>query len=732
MSTSAGIARIRELTTLLNQHRDEYYNQNAPSVSDEVYDRLFDELAGLEERFHFLLSDSPTQTVGYAAVSILEKTGHAIPLLSLDKTKSVDELVRFAAKGTILLMLKLDGLTVKLTYENGELVQAATRGDGNEGEVITHNARAFRGVPMRIPYKERLVVTGEAFIHNNDFEALQCSLLADSDGSCGNARNLAAGSVRLLDAATCQERRISFLPFNVLEGLTETESLREQKSERLFMLEAMGFGRCNFVLLQEPSEEELQRETDALRALALEKGIPIDGIVATYDSISYSKTCGRTGHHWKDGLAYKFKDDLFETRLRYIEWSPSRSGEMAPVAVFDTVQIDGCDVSRASLHNLTFINDLQLVPGCRILVSKRNMIIPHVEENLDRGSFSFICDFGRVPPEFRDHWISNMTICAGRCAGGDCDGDDLHKEDPAKRPCALCVKCKARGLGILQETVYPAACPCCGSPTRVHQAQGDRGRIIETLFCDNPDCASRRLAQFVHFASKKAMNIEGLSEATLNTFIQCGWLQSFMDIYHLDDHRAEITRLDGFGEKSWQRLWNAIQRSRNTTFERYLISMDIPMIGNTASRTLAERFGSSLQAFEEAVDSGFDFTQLEDFGETLHQNIHTWFQSEDNRILWEELKDMTNIEKRTSTPVAAAQDNPFVGRTIVVTGKVEPYTRDGINAKIASLGAHAGSSITKNTDYLICGENAGSKLEKARALGVPVLSPAQFFSMIGE
>lgn len=731
MSISAGIARIRELTSLLNKYRDEYYNQNAPSVSDEVYDRLFDELTGLEEQFHFLLSDSPTQTVGYTAVSSLEKTGHAISLLSLDKTKSVEELVRFASKGNILLMLKLDGLTVKLTYENGELVQAATRGDGSEGEVITHNAHAFRGVPVRIPYKARLVVTGEAFIHSEDFEALQAGASADMDGAYRNARNLAAGSVRLLDAAACRERRISFLPFNVLDGLNETDTLREQKSERLFMLEAMGFGRCDFALLQEPDEDELQRQIDALRARAKEKGTPIDGIVATYDSISYSKTCGRTGHHWKDGIAYKFDDELSETRLRYIEWSPSRSGEMAPVAVFDTVQIDGCDVSRASLHNLTFINDLQLVPGCRILVSKRNMIIPHVEENLDRGRFPFICDFGRVPQEFRNHWISNMAICAGRCAGGECDGDDLHKENPDKRPCVLCVKRKARGLGLIQETIYPVACPCCDSPTRVHQTQGNRGRIVETLFCDNPDCASRRLARFVHFASKKAMNIEGLSEATLETFIRCGWLQSILDIYHLDDHRAEITRLDGFGEKSWQRLWDAIQRSRNTTFERYLIAMDIPMIGNTASRTLAERFGGSLLAFEEAVDSGFNFTQLEDFGETLHQNIHTWFQSEDNRILWEEMKDMTNIEKRTM-PTAAAQDNPFVGRTIVVTGKVEPYTRDGINAKIASLGAHAGSSVSKNTDYLICGENAGSKLDKARALGVPVLSPAQFFSMVGE
>lgn len=668
MSQSIGIARIRELTALLGQYRHEYYNMAAPSVSDEVYDRLFDELVCMEERFEFILSDSPTQTVGYTVVSSLEKVRHDIPLLSLAKTKSIDELAKFSVGHDILLMLKLDGLTIKLTYENGELVEAATRGDGAEGELVTHNARTFQGIPLHIPYYGRLVVTGEAIIRGGDFEALRGSFMDSTGEPYKNARNLAVGSVRLLDAAVCRKRRVSFLAFNVLEGLNESETLAESKAERLLRLETLGFLKCPSFLLHDVDVDMLQRYIKNLREDAKRLDIPIDGIVASYNSVSFSKTCGRTGHHFKDGIAFKFEDGLFETLLKYIEWTPTRSGEIAPVAVFTPVEIDGCEVSRASLHNISFIEDLELIPGCRILVSKRNQIIPHVEENLDRG---------------------------------------------------------------LRDTVYPAVCPCCQEPTRIHESKADKGRIVKRLFCDNQNCAMQHLRKFVHFASKKAMDIEGLSEATLEKLIGRGWLRDFMDLYRLDEHQTEIIRMDGFGQRSWQRLWDAIQASRNTTFLRYLISMDIPMIGNTASRELCRAFNGSLASLEEAVDNGYDFTQLADFGDTLHRNIHTWFRDEDNRYLWEELQTMMNIEKK-ETAIPANMDGIFAGKTIVVTGKVEPYTRDGINAKIASLGAYPGSSVSKNTNYLVCGEKAGGKLQKAQSLGVTVLTPAEFFSMAGE
>ena len=673
MPNSSTVEQMRKWVDLLNRYRDEYYNKNSPTVSDEVYDRLFDELVDMEKTTGVCLANSPTQTVGYPAVSALEKARHEIPLLSLDKTKSVEEVIRFGGGRDILLMLKLDGLTVKLTYENGELVEAATRGDGDEGEIITHNARTFRNVPLRIPYLEKLVVTGEAFIYKRDFEMLRGTLLDSTGKPYRNARNLAAGSVRLLDGAVCKERRVSYIPFNVLEGLEETPEARSSKNEKLYQLHNLGFDLCNsYLTVSSYTLNGITKIIDQLKTEAEERDIPIDGIVATYDDPEYSRTCGRTGHHYKDGIAFKFEDELFESVLHSVEWNPSRSGEITPVAIFDTVEIDGCEVSRASLHNLSFIEDLELMPGNRVLVSKRNMIIPHIEENLDRGDFSLTA-------------------------------------------------------------LIPHACPCCGEPTRIHTTNAvitGKEHITKTLFCDNPDCAMRHLRRLVHFVSKKAMDIEGLSEATLERFIGRGWLHTFMDLYRLDKHRDDIVRMDGFGEKSWQRLWDAIERSRNTTFERYLISMDIPMIGNTASKELCHRFDGDLRGFEAAVDSGYDFSQLPDFGETLHRNIHEWFMTEENRILWEELQEMMNIERKTNTPDEST-GNPFVGLTIVVTGKVEPYTRDEINAKIEALGAHAGSSVSKNTNYLVCGENAGSKLEKARTLGVPVLSPTEFFRMSG-
>lgn len=667
------LAMQRELTARLNVYRDEYYNKNAPSVSDAVYDRLFDELVGLEEQTGVVMTNSPTQTVGYPVVSGLPEAKHDIPLLSLDKTKLVNDLLSFQGGRTVNLSLKLDGLTTEIIYEGGILQRLSTRGDGDVGDDITHNAAAIEGIPMQIPYKERLVVVGESFIRNSDFERLRQTLVDSSGKPYKNSRNLAAGSVRAYNSSVCAQRCVHFLPFAVIDGLPEVEAETDSKRMKLAKITEFGFGRVRSLQFATANNDMMELHIKVLKDKAAEEDLPIDGLVLSYDSISYSRTCGRTGHHFKDGIAFKFEDDLFESRLDHIEWTPTRSGEISPVAVFDTVEIDGCDVSRATLHNLSFIEGLELMPGNRILVSKRNMIIPQVEDNLDRGSFSM-------------------------------------------------------------EELVPKLCPCCGYETMIHTTQkrvDGELKLTKTLFCHNPHCASQNLRKFVHFVSKKAMDIEGLSEATLEQFIARGWLQDFTDIYRLDEHREEIIRMDGFGEKSWQRLWNAIEKSRNTTFERYLIAMDIPMIGNTASSALGRCFDWSLRAFEVAVDTGYDFTQLPDFGETLHNNIQEWFRIEENRILWEELKPMVNIEKKEmNTP--AVQDNPFMGKTVVVTGKVEPYTRDGINAKIYSLGAKAGSSVSKNTDYLICGENAGSKLAKAQSLGVTVLSPVEFFSMIGE
>ena len=664
--------KIMALVTKMNQYRYEYYNLASPSVSDAVYDHLYDELQGLEKKTGIIYSNSPTQTVGYAPASSLEKVRHPIPLLSLDKTKQTEELMQMLRKAEALLMLKLDGLTIKLCYEDGELTEASTRGDGDVGEVITHNIPAFYNVPVKIPHKGRLVITGEGLIHNDYFEKLKDKAFGNGGKEACNARNLAAGSIRVLNPSICKGRCVYFYAFNIIEGMEAFGGLADSRGKLLQAVQGLGVDICPFVSMKKNvALGEVKAEIQKLKALAEDKRIPIDGMVLRYDSLSYSKECGRTGHHYKDGIAFKFEDDTYETVFRSIKWETSRSGEIAPVAIFDPVEIDGCSVSRASLHNLSFIKDLELHPGCRILVSKRNMIIPHIEENLDRGRFN--------------------------------------------------------------KNLIPKKCPCCGKAARVYSRVGDKRRLIETLHCDNPDCGSRILRKFVHFVEKKAMDISGISEATIASFMEMGFLHTFHDFYHLDRYHKEIVQMDGFGEKSCQKIQESIDRSRNTTFVRYVVAMDIPMIGRTAGRALDQYFDGDLKEFTKAAVDCFDFTALPDFGETMSHNIWEWFHDGEKLKLWKSLQKELNFEKRGKNFMENKNNtgsNPFTGCTIVATGKLENFTRDGINSKIISLGATAGSSVTRRTNYLICGEKPGSKLVKARELGIPVLTEQEFLEMI--
>ena len=659
------MTKMHELVVKLNRYCDEYYNQHSPSVSDAAYDRLYDELETLEKQTGIQLSNSPMRRVGCPIVSGLKEVHHDIALLSLDKTKSIDDLVKFQRNHTVNLSPKLDGLTIKLVYENGELQSASTRGDGDVGEDITHNVGAISGIPQRIPYQNHLVVTGEAFIHKSDFERLK-EILVDSKGKkFKNGRNLAAGSVTAHNAATCAKRCVNFLPFAVIDGLDDEKlAIPNSKRAKTLKLCEYGFGKLKTVQINLGDYNLLESTVDLLTKKADEDDLPIDGIVICYDDINYSKSCGRTGKYYKDGLAFKFEDDNHETVLRNIEWITSRTGEITPVAEFDTIVIDGCDVSRATLHNVSCVEELELTVGNRILVSKRHMIIPHVEDNLDRGNF------------------------------------DIEK-------------------------VVPKTCSWCGQPTRIHISDGSK-----TLFCDNLDCGLRNIRRIAHFVSKKALDIEGISENTIERFMAMDFLKERMDIFSLDRFRDEIILLDGYGEMSWNKLWDAIQNARNTTFERFVIAADIPMIGNHASRELAKVFNNSLDEFEAAAIGKYDFTILSDFGEILNNNIHSWFSDQNYLKLWRDMKAMMTIKTQSQTPVVA--NSPFAGKTIVVTGKVEPYTRDGIHQKIYLLGGKPSGSVTKNTDYLICGDNAGSKLDKANALGVKVLTPSEFFKMAGE
>lgn len=666
--------QIHELVERLNQYRHEYYNLAAPTVSDAEYDRLFDALAALEQETGCILANSPTQTVGYQVVSKLEKVQHPIPLLSLDKTKSEEEAAAFIGTHPVMLMYKYDGLTVKLEYENGKLLRASTRGNGDVGEDITHNVPAISGVPRQISYLKRLVVTGEAYIRKDDFEKVKERLLDSSGRPYKNSRNLAAGSVRSFDAAACAGRRLRFSPFGVLEGLDDVASTPNSKNAKLSALTELGFPSCGRYLLRNSTlpitANELEQWISNLRKKAEAEDIPIDGIVVMFDEIDYSCSLGRTGHHYRDGLAFKFDDELYETVLRSIEWNPTRTGLISPVAVFDPVEIDGATVSRATLHNISYIKKLCLRPGCRILVCKRNLIIPHVEQNLDHGK--------RI------------------------DTEEL-----------------------------PSACPCCGSPTEIQVSEkpNDDGVCVETLVCKNPDCLSKHIARLTHFVSKPAMNIEGISETTLEKFVDRGWIHSYPDLFHLVEHKEEILEADGFGAKSFERMQTAIEASRNITFEHFLVAIDIPMIGKTASKAIAWYFNGEIAAFEQAVRERFDFTQLPDFGDTLCGNIYKWFEDTEHQALWEAMKKEVVF---MDMEIKKAAENPFLGKTVVVTGTLENFTRAGIQAKIEELGGRAAGSVSKKTDFVLAGEKAGSKLTKAKELGIPVITEEQFLQMTAE
>ena len=573
--------RIHYLVNFLNKCCDEYYNGNSPSLSDAQYDALFDELTALEKETGIILADSPTQRAGYEAISELKKVVHPVQLLSLAKTKDVGDIVEMLSAADGYLSLKLDGLTVQLDYDNGKLTEASTRGDGTVGEVITHNARVFTNIPLSIPHTDRLVVTGEAFIDISTFEAINENIDNDED-KYSTPRNLASGSVRQLDSRICRERGVKFYPFNVLDGLDDIPL----KSERLKKLVSFGFGsNLHEALTSTDTIEEVQAKIDRLKAAADKNGLPIDGIVFSYDDVAFAKAQGRTSHHFKDGIAYKFGDPHFETLLRNINWNISRTGQLTPIAEFDTVEIDNTNVERASLHNMTFIENLKLRPGDRILVSKRNMIIPHVERNIS--------------------------------------AEDEPRED--------------------YRLEYPASCPVCGGSTEIKITESD-GREIKVLFCKNSSCAGRQIKKFTHFVSKQAMNIDGLSEATLEKFIANGWITCLEDIFNLQRFEQDIVKLEGFGEKSYKNLIDAIENARHTKLSNLLVAMNIPLVGKSAATCMSELFSGNVTDFLTAVKSGYDFSGIDGFGNIMNNEITKWFSNADNMLEFERIASFIDFE----------------------------------------------------------------------------------------
>lgn len=644
---------MKELIEQLKKADIAYYRDDSPMMSDREYDRLFDELKNLEQSTGLTISGSPTQTVSGEILEELAQVRHTKPMLSADKTKSVDDLIRFAANHPVILSWKMDGLTLVLRYENGELKQAITRGrDGIIGEDVTHTVKTFLNVPLTIPEKENFEVRGEGVISWNHFNRLNLSL----EEPYSHPRNLAAGSTRKLDACESGKRFLEFWAFELVSDYLESHSKLGQQR----FLEENGFSVVPYVYLGTQSHpDEIRGTVEEFDPKQFD--YPVDGLIMEYDDIAYGKSLGATGHHENRLIALKWEDELHETRFLGVELATTRTGMVSITGMLEPVEIDGTTVSRAYLHNLDIFDAFQFGVGDMVAVYKANMIIPQIAENKT---------------------MSNTFE-------------------------------------------LPMTCPCCGKPLCVKKTSGG----TRQLFCDNPACAAKLVQKFAHFCEKTRMDIPGLSDATLEKFIGHGWIKNFGDLYALEQHREEIIHTEGFGVKSYERLQAAIEKSRHCTLAKFIAGLGIPMVGRHAGRDLDRYFNGSWEAFETAIQENFDFTQLPDFGETMHGNIYKWYADKEEEKLWRPLLNYIEFEKENET-MNNNQNNPFAGKTVVATGKLVNYSRDEIQMKLLSLGAKPGSSVSKNTDYLIVGEKAGSKLAKAQQLGVRTLTEQEFESML--
>ena len=663
------INEIQGLVKQLNEYRHEYYNLNSPSVSDLIYDKLFDKLQSLEIENNYILSNSPTQSVGYEVKSKLQKRTHPTLLKSLHKTKFLDEINKWKKDKDCILMLKADGLTVEVNYENGALVGAYTRGNGEIGEDIFHNAKTFQNIPLTIPFLGKIRTSGEAIIHRNDFEKINNNLTEEEkrklpNGKYATPRNLVAGSVRQLDSKICATRNVYFYAFNILEAIAKTREnpLNDSKYENFKWLGSLGFWTIgNMVLTQDITRADI----DNMKECAKELNIPIDGMVLSFDSIKYSNTLLETSHHPLHSIAFKEKDETEETVLREVEWNTTRSGQINPTAKFDTVLLDNTDVSRASLFNLTFIEDMQLNIGSRIMVSKRNMIIPYIEENLD---------------------IDN---------------------------------------GILD---FPDDCPSCGFETLIKNTG-----TAEFLYCSNDKCPAKILDTFVNFVKRDAMNVDGLSEATLSKLIDKGFIKTFADIYKLEQYKSQIVKMEGFGLKSYQKLIDSIEKSKSVSMASFVLSLGIDQVGKGGAKRLAKHFNNDLDLFFEAIDEYYDFSRIEDFGQITADALYKYFKDEENMNQVNELLQYITIKQEEKKGGIALKS--LEGLAFVVTGNVTTFkNRKELEELITSLQGKLNSSVSKNTNYLINNDTTSTsgKNQKAMEIGVPIISEEDFNTMIGR
>lgn len=643
--------RMRELVDKLNEASRAYYAEDVEIMSNYEYDKLYDELVNLEAETGITLSDSPTVNVGYESVDFLPKEAHEKPMLSLSKTKDRAELHDWVGEKEAILSWKLDGLTIVLTYKNGDLYKAVTRGNGEVGEVITANARTFKNIPLKISYKGDLIVRGEAVITYSDFEKINAAII-DADSKYKNPRNLCSGSVRQLDSSVTANRNVRFYAFSLVSS--EDIEFNNSFENQFKYLKGLGFDVVEYKRVNKDNIlETIEWFANSIEA----NNIPSDGLVLTYDDIAYGVSLGRTAKFPRNAIAFKWQDEIKETILREIEWSPSRTGLINPVAIFDTIDLEGTNVSRASLHNISYVEDLKLGIGDRITVYKANMIIPQIAENLTKSD--------------------NLTI--------------------------------------------PSVCPVCGENTEIRQDSDTK-----MLYCSNPECAAKKIKSFSHFVERNAMNIEGLSEATLEKFISLGFIKDFVDIYKLETYKDKIIELEGFGEKSYENIIASINASRECMLYALINALGIPGIGSANAKLLCKAFDNDLDKLLSATVE--DISAVEGMGEILATGIVNYMQDEKNLKLIDELRKELNFIKiivDESTQVLA-------GKTFVITGSLNNYVnRDELKSIIEEKGGKVAGSVSAKTTALINNDatSNSSKNKKAKELGVEIITEAQFEEM---
>ncbi len=645
---SPKLIRIKELVELLNEASKAYYAEDREIISNFEYDRLYDELEALEKETGIVLAKSPTVSVGYEAVDELPKERHESAMLSLGKTKSREELQDWLLDKEGLLSWKLDGLTIVLTYKEGKLVKAVTRGNGEIGEVITNNAKTFKNLPLSIQYKGELILRGEAVITYEDFEKINAEI-EDADAKYKNPRNLCSGSVRQLNNEITAKRNVRFYAF----ALVKAEDV-DFGNSRMAQFEFLGKQGFDVVEYHKVDRDTILQQIEDYAEKIKTYNIPSDGLVLNYEDIAYGQSLGRTAKFPRDAIAFKWADEIRETILTEIEWSPSRTGLINPVAIFEPVELEGTTVSRASVHNISIVKELKLGIGDRITVYKANMIIPQIADNLT-------------------------------------------------------------GSGKLE---IPCTCPACGGETEIK-----RLNETEALYCTNPDCAAKKIKAFTLFVSRDAMNIDGLSEATLEKFIGKGYIHEFADLFHLAEFKDEITQMEGFGEKSYNNLIQSVETARKTTLPRVIYSLGIPGIGVANAKVLAKYFEYDLEKIQNATVG--ELSQIEGVGDVMANAIVSYMASEKNRERLVALCRELVIE----IPVVNTESQTLTGKNFVVTGSLNHFAnRDELKALIEEKGGKVTGSVTSKTECLINNDitSNSSKNKKAKELQVPILTEEDF------